>query len=64
MPGYIIVDGNQGDRNNLTLWQGAEDVIRNVSSLCKNTIVVLHTVGPVLIDEWYVQTLFSGKIES
>ncbi|KAG9516691.1 putative beta-glucosidase, partial [Aureobasidium melanogenum] len=47
------VDGNQGDRNNLTLWQGAEEVIRNVSSLCKNTIVVLHTVGPVLIDEWY-----------
>ncbi|KAI5251760.1 putative beta-glucosidase [Aureobasidium subglaciale] len=51
--GYIIVDGNQGDRNNLTLWQGGEAVIRNVSSLCKNTIVVLHTVGPVLINDWY-----------
>ncbi|THW35907.1 putative beta-glucosidase [Aureobasidium pullulans] len=51
--GYIIVDGNQGDRNNLTLWQGGEAVIEHVSSLCKNTIVVLHTVGPVLINDWY-----------
>jgi beta-glucosidase-like glycosyl hydrolase len=51
--GYITVDGNEGDRNNLTLWQDADEVIRNVSSLCENTIVVLHTVGPVLLTEWY-----------
>jgi beta-glucosidase len=51
--GYISVDGNEGDRNNLTLWQNADEVIRIVSSQCSNTIVVLHTVGPVLVTEWY-----------
>ncbi|KAI1321278.1 glycoside hydrolase family 3 protein [Xylariaceae sp. FL0255] len=48
--GYINVDGNEGDRTNLTLWQNAETVIQNVSALCPNTIVVLHTGGPVLMD--------------
>ncbi|KAL2001715.1 hypothetical protein VTN02DRAFT_1355 [Thermoascus thermophilus] len=51
--GYISVDGNEGDRNNLTLWQGGEAVIKTVSANCNNTIVVMHTVGPVLIDDWY-----------
>ncbi|KAH8807695.1 beta-glucosidase [Xylogone sp. PMI_703] len=51
--GYINVQGNEGDRNNLTLWQNADQVIKSVSSLCSNTIVVLHTVGPVIVDEWY-----------
>lgn len=50
--GYISVDGNEGDRKNLTLWQGGDTLIRNVSALCNNTIVVLHTIGPVLIDEY------------
>ncbi|KAL8825166.1 MAG: hypothetical protein Q9191_004575 [Dirinaria sp. TL-2023a] len=47
--GYIDVDGNIGDRNNLTLWQGGDTLVQNVSALCNNTIVVLHTVGPVLL---------------
>ena len=51
--GYITVDGNEGDRNNLTLWQNADNVIDIVSSQCNNTIVVLHTVGPVLVTDWY-----------
>lgn len=46
---YINVDGNVGDRNNLTLWKGGDTLIRNVSANCNNTIVVLHTVGPVLL---------------
>ena len=50
--GYIAVDGNEGDRKNLTLWQGGDTLIRNVSALCNNTIVVLHTIGPVLIEEY------------
>ena len=50
--GFISVDGNDGDRKNLTLWQGGDTLIRNVSALCNNTIVVLHTIGPVLIDEY------------
>ncbi|MCJ1356385.1 MAG: hypothetical protein MMC33_006380 [Icmadophila ericetorum] len=50
--GYIIVDSNQGDRNNLTFWENGDDLIRNVSAICNNTIVVAHTVGPVLLDEY------------
>ncbi|MCJ1397963.1 hypothetical protein MMC11_001159 [Xylographa trunciseda] len=50
--GYIVVDGNQGDRNNLTLWQGGDNLIMNVSSLCNNTIVVIHSVGPVLLAKY------------
>lgn len=51
--GYIIVDGNEGDRNNLTLWQGGDKLIENITALCSNVIVVMHTVGPVLVDAWY-----------
>ncbi|KAH8692819.1 putative beta-glucosidase [Talaromyces proteolyticus] len=50
--GYINVDGNVGDRNNLTLWQNAEAMIGAVAGECNNTIVVLHTVGPVLVESW------------
>jgi len=50
---YITVDTNQGDRNNLTLWHGADTLIQKVAGYCNNTIVVLHTTGPVLVDAWY-----------
>ncbi|KAI4086010.1 MAG: hypothetical protein LQ344_007924 [Seirophora lacunosa] len=50
--GFITVDGNTGDRNNLTFWQGGDVLIQNVSSLCNNTIVVMHTVGPVLLSNY------------
>lgn len=50
--GFIDVDGNIGDRNNLTLWQGGDVLVQNVSALCNNTIVVLHTVGPVLLSNY------------
>ena len=49
---FINVDGNIGDRNNLTLWKGGDTLIRNVSANCNNTIVVLHTVGPVLLSNY------------
>jgi len=51
--GYIDVDGNIGDRNNLTLWHGGDDLIQNVTSGCNNTIVVIHSVGAVLLDSFY-----------
>ncbi|KAF1938552.1 hypothetical protein EJ02DRAFT_383412 [Clathrospora elynae] len=51
--GYITVDGNTGDRNNLTIWQDGDTLIKNVSSLCNNTIVVIHSVGPVLVNSFY-----------
>jgi beta-glucosidase len=49
--GYISVDGNEGDRQNLTLWRNGNDLIKAVSSNCNNTIVVIHGVGPVTVPE-------------
>lgn len=51
--GFINVDGNEGDRNNLTLWHSGDDLIKNVSSWCSNTIVVIHSTGPTLVGDWY-----------
>lgn len=48
--GFISVDGNEGDRQNLTLWHGGEQLVRNVTASCNNTIVVVHSTGPVLLD--------------
>lgn len=48
---YITVDGNEGDRNNLTLWGNGDKLISYVASLNPNTIVVLHTVGAVIVEE-------------
>ena len=48
--GYITVDGNEGDRNNLTLWGSGDALIAEVAAHNPNTIVVLHTVGPVIVE--------------
>ncbi|KAI8582566.1 hypothetical protein K450DRAFT_227770 [Umbelopsis ramanniana AG] len=47
--GYITVGNNPGDRSNLTLWHGGDALIEAVADANPNTIVVLHTVGPVLM---------------
>lgn len=47
---FITVDGNAGDRNNLTLWGNGEELIKAVAAVNNNTIVVLHTVGPVIVE--------------
>ena len=51
--GYINIDGNEGDRNNLTIWNDGDGLIQRVAGNCSNTVVVMHTVGPVLVDSWY-----------
>jgi beta-glucosidase len=51
--GYIVVDGNEGDRNNLTLWRSGDKLIANVTSECNNTVVVIHSVGAVNIETFY-----------
>ncbi|KAI0836838.1 glycoside hydrolase family 3 protein [Hypoxylon sp. FL0890] len=48
--GYTTLDGNFGDRNNLTLWKGGDELIQAVAEENSNTVVVIHSVGPVLID--------------
>jgi beta-glucosidase len=49
---YITVDGAEGDRNDLTLAKNGDALIANVTSLCNNTIVVIHSVGPVDMSAW------------
>ncbi|KAF3312915.1 hypothetical protein TWF173_006498 [Orbilia oligospora] len=50
--GFVGVDGNQGDRKNLTLWSNGEEVISTVAANCNNTIVTIHSPGPVTLEEW------------
>ena len=51
--GYLDVDGNIGDRNNLTLWNGGDQLVQAVAANNTNTIVVIHSTGPVIVSEWY-----------
>ncbi|KAG2197893.1 hypothetical protein INT46_002989 [Mucor plumbeus] len=46
---HITVDGNVGDRNNLTLWHNGDALIKAVADVNKNTIVVIHSVGAVMM---------------
>jgi hypothetical protein len=50
--GYIEVEGNNGDRSDLKLWHGGDSLILAVASKCKDTVVVIHAVGPVDMEEW------------
>lgn len=50
--GYQIVENHRGDRNDLNLWHRGDDVILAVAGACRDTIVVIHTVGPVLMERW------------
>ncbi|KAK5072030.1 hypothetical protein LTR64_004192 [Lithohypha guttulata] len=51
--GYISVDGNEGDRKNLTAWKNGDRIINNVTAVCNNTVVVIHSVGPIDVSPWY-----------
>ncbi|KZT24974.1 glycoside hydrolase family 3 protein [Neolentinus lepideus HHB14362 ss-1] len=50
--GYITVDGNEGDRKNLTAWHGGDELILTVAANNNNTVVVVHSVGPLIIEPW------------
>lgn len=49
---YIEVGSNLGDRNNLTFWGGGDELLDTVASQCNNTILVIHSTGPVLLEKW------------
>ena len=49
---YIDIDGNEGDRKNLTLWGNADALINAVALANPNTVVVVHSVGPAIIEPW------------
>ncbi|KAJ7089103.1 glycoside hydrolase family 3 protein [Mycena epipterygia] len=46
---YDIVVGNMGDRNDLDLWTKGGSLVEDVAAVCNNTIVVIHSVGPISV---------------
>ena len=54
--GYLSWNGIRGDRNDLNLQKGGDALIRAVTKSCSgsqgNTIVIIHAVGPVVVEEW------------
>jgi len=49
---YINVDGNIGDRNNLSAWHAGDELVKAVAGANKNTVVVVHSVGPMDVEQW------------
>ncbi|KAE8231142.1 hypothetical protein CF326_g3847 [Tilletia indica] len=49
---YLTVDGNEGDRNNLTAWHQGDALVKAVASVQKNTIVVVHGPAQVDVEAW------------
>ncbi|KAI1299578.1 glycoside hydrolase family 3 protein [Xylaria venustula] len=48
--GYITVEGNAGDRNNLDPWHSGNDLVKAVAAINTNVIVVVHSVGPIILE--------------
>ncbi|CEG83818.1 Putative Beta-glucosidase (Fragment) [Rhizopus microsporus] len=46
---FITVEGNKGDRKHLRLWNDGDGLIHAVAGANPNTIVVVHSVGPILM---------------
>ncbi|KIM23216.1 glycoside hydrolase family 3 protein [Serendipita vermifera MAFF 305830] len=44
---YDVVEGNMGDRNDLNLWWKGGSLIERVAAVNPNTVVIIHSVGPV-----------------
>jgi hypothetical protein len=49
------VEGNNGDRNadKLNVWHGGDALIKAAAEKYKNVVVVIHTVGPVTLEQWH-----------
>ncbi|KAJ6596344.1 glycoside hydrolase family 3 protein [Mycena vulgaris] len=46
---YTVVVGNMGDRNDLDLWTKGGSLVEAVAAACSNTVVVVHSVGPISV---------------
>ncbi|KAL5408245.1 hypothetical protein PMIN04_011485 [Paraphaeosphaeria minitans] len=50
--GYITVEGNAGDRKDLNPWHNGNDLVKAVAAVNKKTIVVIHSVGPLILEPY------------
>lgn len=47
---YITVESNKGDRVDLDPWHNGNALVQAVGAACQNTVVVMHSVGPVILE--------------
>ncbi len=54
--GYLAYEGIRGDRNDLYLQKGGDDLIQTVARECGGgngkVVVVVHAVGPVIVEKF------------
>ncbi|OJD10378.1 hypothetical protein AJ78_08586 [Emergomyces pasteurianus Ep9510] len=54
--GFAAWEGIHGDRNDLLLQKGSDDLVSRVATTCGggngSTVVVIHSVGPVMVESW------------
>ncbi|CCO32888.1 hypothetical protein BN14_06952 [Rhizoctonia solani AG-1 IB] len=58
---WDLVVGNFGDRNDLDLWYKGGSLIERVAAVNNNTIVVIHSVGPVIMN-WVSHPNITGLV--
>ncbi|QUC22443.1 uncharacterized protein UV8b_06684 [Ustilaginoidea virens] len=48
------VEGNHGDRDasGLFAWHNGDKLLQDVAAKYKNVVVVIHTVGPIILERW------------
>lgn len=49
--GYITVEGNAGDRNDLNAWHNGTGLVQAVAAVNSNVIVVVHSVGAIILEQ-------------
>ncbi|KAJ7367385.1 glycoside hydrolase family 3 protein [Mycena albidolilacea] len=50
--GSSPVEGNAGDRNNLQAWHNGDALVQQVAQSNLNTVVVVNSVGPIVVEAW------------
>ncbi|KAL9944460.1 glycoside hydrolase 3 [Verticillium nonalfalfae] len=48
--GYLTVEGNVGDRNNLDPWNNGNELVAAVAAVNDNVVVVVHSTGAVILE--------------
>ncbi|KAG7100012.1 hypothetical protein E1B28_001799 [Marasmius oreades] len=60
---FVNINSSEGsDRKNLTLADDTEALIQAVAATNPNTIVVVHSVGPVIIESWIDHLNITGVL--
>ncbi|KAM0283986.1 hypothetical protein ACHAQH_002181 [Verticillium albo-atrum] len=49
--GYLVVEGNVGDRNHLDPWNDGNELVAAVAAVNDNVVVVVHSTGAVLLEK-------------